>query len=791
VARSTGNLTNTLDYLNDDKPLRDTKGLDDDELTSLVDDAISDAMDYDGSELSAQREKALLYYGGDTDIPLEEGKSKVVSHDVSDALNWIMPSLLRVFLSGPRVALFTPRKPGDEQFTSDATDYINHKFLNECDGYRVLHHALWDGLLHGNGIVKHWWETVEEIQVREFEDLSDDEFVMLSQHDEIEVLEHTETVVPPPPEVAAMVQTVNPMAPLDALGETKHSAKLKRTHQVSRLRIMPVPPEDFLIERGAVALDEDFCRFVAHRDAPTRSELIRRGYDRDKVDDLPAVSESKDDDLSLMRNRLRTMTGGADSHDKSVERVEIFECYIQVDYDGDGRAEWRQVVIGGLRGNRSILAHAEWDDDLPFSDLVPSPMPHRWQGRSIFDELQDIQDIKTVLQRQTLDNLYLTNNPRQEVVENQVLNKDAVINWGIGETVWTKSPNAIRTIDTPFVAQNSFGMLEYLDRVFERRTGVSQTSMGLDLDALQNQTATAVNAMQSAAYTKVETYSRNLAEMGGMKRMFRSVLRLLVKHQKEPGQMRSPGLEGPEQWTTVDPSQWPSDMDVEINVGLGAGSRDRDLAMLQAVLVEQKAIIQFAGINNPIVSLDKYRNTLAKLIEVAGMKRPEQYFNEITPEQMQELASKPPPPDPKAIEAQAKLQMDQIKFSADIKMKGIEAQLEKEAEQLRMAHQTELERIKMQFQASIKAADAEAASRMEMERLGRQSATEQAQAQADIAVKRDEAAMAMAMEERRFERETAMERERFEFEKQLKLMEFDLKSAQAAQAAQVAEARPE
>ena len=66
------------------------------ELISLIDQHVTDALGYDDA-ISTQREKAMEYYYG---LPFGnevEGRSQFVSSDVADTIEWIMPSLMRVF----------------------------------------------------------------------------------------------------------------------------------------------------------------------------------------------------------------------------------------------------------------------------------------------------------------------------------------------------------------------------------------------------------------------------------------------------------------------------------------------------------------------------------------------------------------------------------------------------------------------------------------------------------------------------------------------------------------------
>ena len=54
----------------------------------------------------------------------------------------------------------------------------------------------------------------------------------------------------------------------------------------------------------------------------------------------------------------------------------------------------------------------------------------------------------------------------------------------------------------PFFAEHALKGIDYLNQVMERRTGVSRTTMALDPEALQNQTATASQLAHDSAYSQ-------------------------------------------------------------------------------------------------------------------------------------------------------------------------------------------------------------------------------------------------------------------------------------------------
>jgi len=673
------------------------KSMDEGKLAALVRSGIDDAISYDNTELSMQRGKAIEYFRGEMkDVPAQDGRSKVTSHDLSDAIGWILPGLMRVFTASDTIAVYEPQNPNDEPFAKQATDYVNYVFMRECAGYRTLSQAFHEGLLFGNGIWKHWWDESKEYETLDYTGLDDMAFTQLVMDEDVEVLQHTaevdiQIVVDPATGQEVEQQSIT------------HDCKIKRVCQYGKLIVCSIPPEEFLIERGAKSIED--ARFVCHRSLRTRQSLIDDGFDRKKVMTLPEGADLDTTDEQVARwGRINPVRNSSDTDPLMVE-VEVYEAYLRCDYDGDGYAEWRKVVMAGSGESNMILSNDEWSDDVPFSDAVPMPEPHRWNGRSLFDELEDIQKVKTVLLRQTLDNLYLSNRPQRQVVENQVKNLDEVINPTIGGAILVKQAGAVADMAIPFVADKSYSMLGYMDELSEKRTGVSRQSMALDPDALQNQTAAGQMMAQSAAYAKVELYARNIAETG-LKRLFRSILKLIVRHQDRPRMIRLR-----DQWVEMDPRSWNANMDVTVSVGLGSGSRDRDLMILQQIAAKQELIIAQGGPNNGIVSLEQYSNTLRKMVETAGIRNPDSFYSEVTQDKMQQMQqAQQQKPDPEAEKAKAQIQIEQQKAQAQAQLDqqkaaaSIQTQREKNAMDMQAAREKgalELQLMQEKFAAQL------------------------------------------------------------------------------------------
>jgi len=441
----------------------------------------------------------------------------------------------------------------------------------------------------------------------------------------------------------------------------------------------------------------------------TRSELIALGYKKKEVDALPSY-----DDLQFTEDRIARFPHGEMpdeniSLDPAMQVIEVYECYIRIDENNDGMAELRRIVYAG-----SEILDDEECDMIPFHSLCPIPIPHKFFGQSLADRTMDIQLIKSTVMRQTLDNLYLTNNARLAIVDGQV-NVDDALNATPGGIIRTKSVNAVMPIQIPSVTAQAFPMFDYLDGVQAKRTGVSDSQQGLDPDVLNNVSATAISAMMKSNSGKLELIARLFAETG-VKSLFKGILHILGKYQDRAKLVRMRG-----KFVEFDPRTWANEYDVSINVGLGSGDREQKLAMLQMILAKQQEILQGYGTSNPLVTVGKYRDTIARLIEAAGFKDASAFFNEITPEQDAQMAQpKPPTPD-----AQAEV----AKMLADVEREKTQAKSQIDSAKL------DLERQQLEAEYTQKG--------IEMSMKSRQQESDMRIREAELAVKQLQAILAM------------------------------------------------
>jgi hypothetical protein len=641
-------------------------------LKGILESEIDSSIGFIESETTDERKRSLEYYQRHQYGNEVEGRSQIVTSEVAEAVDGSLPQLMRIFTQTKDFVKFIPRKPEDEMGANQATDFANW-VIEQNNGVILFHNWFKDALLQKVGVVKAFWDTQESVNEEEYNNLTDDELLMLLQDEKMEITEQ---------------ETIEESI-LDELGQQilikKHDVKVKKREETGQIVIQNVPPEEFLISKKATTISD--APFVAHRKLITRSELIAMGFDEDIVATLPSY-----DDISFSSEKIARFSNGEhpheqDSLDDSMQTVEVFECYLKTDFDDDGIAELRRIVYSG-----SEILYNEPCDYVPFYSICPYPMPHKFFGQSLADRAMDIQLIKSTVTRQMLDNLYLTNNARVGAVEGQV-NLDDLLSVTPGGIVRMKSPNAVVPFNIQPVANQAFPMLEYLDNIQAKRTGVNDMAQGLDPNILQNVTAAAIAASTKASSGKLELIARVFAE-SGVKELFKGILHLSTKYQDKAVTIALRG-----KYVQMDPRTWSNLYDVSVNVGLGTGDKEEQVANLGFVLNKQEEIIKGYGINNPLVSLRKYANTLNEFIQELGIANAQEHFNEITPE-VEMMLSQPqePPVDQTAQvlmqQAQAQIEIDRQKAMADIELKRMKMEEEMKLKREEMMFELQLEKEK-------------------------------------------------------------------------------------------------
>lgn len=614
--------------------------LSNDELLTLIAAEENAALGGEGSPLSADRAEALKRYHGEPFGDEMEGRSAVVSRDLSEAVDWIMPSLMRVFLTTHDVMRFDPVGPEDEKLAEQESEYVNHVITKQNNGFVIMHDWFKDALLERNGYVKHFWDTETRVTHESYSGYSEEEVALLFEDanesgDEIEIVGQEKN---------------------DANGT--YDLRIRRTCKYGRVCIDVVPPEEIMISKRTRGNIWE-APFVEHATRKTRSELIDMGMDKDFVEDLPAwVDTHTTERIARDTTPNESSDSQGASLDTSQDEIDYREAYLCVDWDGDGMAEMRRIVKVG----NEIPDGDKWNteiDAMPFSDLTPNRMPHRHVGRSIQDELSDIAEIKTALWRALLDNTYGNANTEWLVNERVVLD-DFLSSRALGiKRVQGLEPvlGAAQAVDKPMVIQHVLPVLDYVDTIKQDRSGVSPNTQGLDPDTLKQTTEGAARQALSQANLKIEMIARLFAETG-VKHLVQSVHELLIKHSDKPTQFKLLN-----QWIEINPQEWRTRTDLTVNVGIGTGSLEesRSNALLLMTLQEQKK-------PDGIVTPRNSYNLAEKISNLLGFRELGKFFSD--PNSPEAMALKqPPPPDPivqaEQISAAIKAQIESMRLDWD------------------------------------------------------------------------------------------------------------------------------
>jgi len=633
---------------------------------SLVSDLVKECENYRDT-LSADRIKATEYYDGVmNDTPSDKGRSSVVSRDVRSTVQKVLPVLTRLFLGSDRIVEFQPAQEGDEEKAEQATDYINDVVFAECGGEDAVTHSIHDALKTRNGVLTWWYDEKKRVSVSRHTGLDETAFATLASEEGVDVLEHTER----------QEEIEGPEGPVPTV---VHDLKLRRSITERKPMLQCIPLEEFLIHPDA--LDEDTAPCIGRKTRLRRTDLVAMGYDKDVVRALPVTGADGQQEEVEELTRRKLIEGGKNELAPELQEIDYYDVYVRLDMDDDGIAELRRMCFGGKVTEQGLLMNEEVDE-IPYSIVAVKTQPHVWEGISVADDMMDLQRVKTVLLRGTLDNLYWQNNMQIAMQQGAVVNADAVSNPQFGQTIWLndgfKASEAMQPIPVPFVASQSFEMLGYMDKEGRERTGISDASGGLPPDALQNVTAKASALLEQQQVGQADLMARTLA--AGFKRAFKGLLRLVVRHQDKPRVVRLRN-----EWVTFDPRQWNADMDCSVNTGLGAGTRERDMTVMMQVMGLQKEVIAAMGQSNPFVTPENIGNALFKVAEAAGLKTPRLFFSKPTPEQIQGMIEgMKNKPDPEMMKIQATTQ-------AEMQIKQMELNLQKELKQLEMQANTQKE----------------------------------------------------------------------------------------------------
>ena len=653
------------------------------ELVAIIKANRADSLGGAEGELSVERAAALDHYHGRPYGNEQEGRSAVVSRDLSETVDWAMPAIMRVFTQSGNIAEFDPVGPEDEAQAEQESDAINQVVMKENDGFILLHDVFKDALLLKNGYAKHYWDETEKVTEEEYSGLTIEALTNL-----IGELEGSgaEVIIKGQEEKQEVLQTPEGPIPYQCF-----DVRLQIKRKTGRVRVEAVPCEEVRVSKRCRGHLKD-SPFVEHVTRKTRSELIEMGMEKEFVYSLPAYTQDDKTSERIARDSVTDENDEADVAvvDKSMEEVEFCEAYLKVDWDGDGVAELRKVVTVADK----IPPGDDWNEqieEMPITGGVIKRIPHRHVGESLDDELQDLQEIKTALDRALLDNIYFTIN-NQWIVNDRVNLSDFMSNLpggvkrvrGIDPVAGAYEPvMAIPILDKVLPA------IDYFDGIKQGRTGISEATTGLDPDILKQSTKGAFLENLNRASQKIEMIARMLGETF-VKQMLLAVHGLMIRHQDKPKMMKLRG-----KFVQVNPLEWIERTDMTLKVGIGTGNEEEKKEKLLLVAQAQQQLASMG-----LVGPRQAYNLFTDLAKTMGFDMPEKYAINPDPQnpefqQMQQQGQKKDP----------LVQAEEVKAQALQAVKQAEIQLKGQVEMAKADRENAHKMMQLQFEATQKEMD--------------------------------------------------------------------------------------
>lgn len=650
------------------------------ELISAIDTAEQHAYGSDSSsltaELSAQRTLNIdLYLGNDVD-PAPDGESSVVDRAVFEAVQWILPSLCRIFANGDDVVSLVPMNEGDVEQAKQESAYLNWLVTTKHPWFELFLEWATDALLTKNAYFLVYRNTKRSVEIEKYQGQTRMGLAYLLDDPSVELIDSREYQaddLPPEPVLGPdgqpMMQVVGvdpmtgqPVAQPVMGPAMLYDAVIRRASDTKDLVIRVLPPERVKVDQNTYTWRVDGgCDYFEYYEDTTISDLRKQGFD--VPDDLAA-----DFELETQEEAARDQFGETRIDwrptDPSMRRVRARMVWLRVDADGDGKAELLQMLRVGAR----ILA-AEEVSRIPAASGVACPLPHRHIGLAVADMTVDIQRINTVLLRQGLNNLYLSNNPQKIVNEALVNIDDALISRPGGLIRSTDIDKGIRYEQAPFVFPQAVEGLQYMAGVAQNRTGVNNGFAGVDSASLNNIQPGTVNQLSSMAAERVVQIARVLAF--AIEDLFSIVHEQVLKmgHKRETLQIAG-------KWVEVDPGSWKKRDSFKIAVAFAAGNKDAQIGRLMALAQKQVEALQ---LGLPVVTPENYYTTLMELTKAIDFTATDRFWTDPV-----KMPPKPPPPPPTDLvkaqmDNQTKIQLQQMADAQDERESLRKAELERYA----------------------------------------------------------------------------------------------------------------
>ena len=636
------------------------KGLTNSELVALANQAKSKSVN-NNTEYLGVNEKILDQYLSNPYGDEVEGQSSVVTSDVSDTVEADMTSMVRMFLSANNIVEFVPLSNSEEDVREarEKSEFVNHTIKNQDDPFKTLHDWMKSGLIQKSAAIKYFIDKAIEVDEFHYTEVDESELTIIEESLDkkdvrsIDIVSRTESEekalsneakneiseflmagaqaagIPITPDQITEEQIEEMANQLEADGQVLRDlptfdVTFRTITEIQKIKIIGIPTEDFIISEDATSKND--AEVVGDMVKKSRGSLLAEGFDRDLIDSIPTASTDNDNakfsSIERIRNKAATGSGSTTSgniNSWASEEVELFDLYMKVDFDGDGIAERRHILMAG----NEILVN-EIFNHVPYALLSSILMPYEAIGRSRAELAQTTQRVKSVTTRQMLNNLYMSNNSR--IAANENVDLDDLTNVVPNGIIRVEGDNPINNdiipVTTQFTGDKSLLILQHLDNSRANSTGGFIANQGLDKDAVSKETATRFEGVAEAGAAKTELVGRVYAETG-FKDLFEGIAWMASQYIDEDLDIMVLGKS-----VTINPENWEKNHKTQPKIV----NEEKMMSDLQALYGIQS---QLLAEQSPLTDQAKRGNTLAMMVKGLGLPRADVFFNDLNqPEQV-------------------------------------------------------------------------------------------------------------------------------------------------------------
>jgi hypothetical protein len=553
--------------------------------------------------LPTMKERYQIYYADKeyykAMFPKLSRTSSVVSTDVTDTIEWALPSLMKVFTSGDDVVSITGHDALDSHKADAMQDLINFQLQRENHFFPILYNWMKDALITGIGLTKCYWDRKEAVKP----------VTCVLNWTSLQELRKTG------------VEITNISQP-DQFGD--YTVTYNSTYYLKNApKIENILCTDVLYSPDAKSLDD--ANFVAHKKLVTLSYLremeqqgIYANVDQIKGDHVHGKYGKDDIDTemdSVIGDKYYNFPSF--SPDEARDEVTIYECYVKIDINGDGILE--DMIITVCQ-DTILRCEPNYMGRHPFFAIAPTQDPHRiWSKRSYAELIGEIQHLKVALTRQIIHNLALSNDPKV-IMSPEAIN---IEDFNKGRSVIRKKPgytmsDAVLPMPVTQIAPYTFNFLEYLEGQKEQRTGITRYNQGLDASSL-NRTATGISAILNQSNQRLELIARMFAETG-IYELYRFLISLNQKFIDQTTVVRLSG-----EPLEINPEDLDGKFDLVVNSGLSIQSKAAVGTQLQSLLT---AIMQTNSAGVQVATPHNIYNIFKKWLETQGIKNVGDYISD-------------------------------------------------------------------------------------------------------------------------------------------------------------------